>query len=664
MNHDASFLKGKTIIAYVRVSDEDSDPERQRRTIRNWAESNDLSISMWFEDTEGRNPRDESEKRVRFQQMMRLIESGGVHAVVVDAIERLGFKDQHEFGYFIHHFRSHGCIGWSTVDGNLSAVDPGAIFQNTAKTIGSALEQANIARRNLDEKAILARKGEYQGGYPPFGFDVVCFEDGKEVWRVVYDGGHHRRVKVMGDGTRHRYDGKGNFPSRDKDQILMVRPSIEFAWRLDAVRRMFEWVKEEGLSPAQVATRLNLEGIAPQVGEAWNKVVVKALLQNPVFLGYPTFNKRGQGKFVEWTGGAAKPASVAPGSVRPKKGRRRDSGDWIAPAQQQFPAIVDQSIFDDVQAKLKASSEKHGKTRSRRVASFWLRGLLFCGKCRKPMRAWNEPGWRTYFCGTYGTYGKHNPTGCRCHRVRADFIEGIVMDYLEETEKKVAVLHALQQKSGIPSAIEEGLKAAEARHDKSWKRMLAFVQESLEDGVQQVEILGQLIVVEKYGDDIRVPDGFTMHDLSDHFSSERRTDLERSIAEKEQEFDALFQEFRALKSQLAKDRVNEEMVRVEAELKELNEQLAPLSEEVRNHWRENVRMLSALETCRRVMKEGNDRKKAEAVKSVISEVVCHFRYSDVKATSQPKSFLERVEITSTEGEPWEFFPEGNTPGPD
>jgi hypothetical protein len=280
------------------------------------------------------------------------------------------------------------------------------------------------------------------------------------------------------------------------------------------------------------------------------------------------------------------------------------------------------------------------------------------------MRAWNEPGWRTYFCGTYGTYGKHNPTGCRCHRVRADFIERIVMDYLEETEKKVAVLHALQQKSGIPSAIEEGLKAAEARHDKSWNRMVAFVQESLEDGVQQVEILGQLIVVEKYGDEIRVPDGFTMHDLSDHFSSERRTELERSIAAKAQEFDDLFQEFRALKSQLAKDRVNEEMVRVEAELKELNEQLAPLSEEVRNHWRENVRMLSALETCRRVMKEGNDRKKAEAVKSVISEVVCHFRYSDVKATSQPKSSLERVEITSTEGEPWEFFPEGNTPGRD
>lgn len=32
-----------------------------------------------------------------------------------------------------------------------------------------------------------------------------------------------------------------------------------------------------------------------------------------------------------------------------------------------------------------------------------------------------------------------------------------------------------------------------------------------------------------------------------------------------------------------------------------------------------------------------------------------------KATNQPKSFLERVEITSKVGEPWECFPKGNTP---
>ena len=67
MNLDASFLKGKTVIAYIRVSDEDSDPERQRTTIRNWASKQGVEIAMWFEDTVGRNPRDESEKRVQFQ---------------------------------------------------------------------------------------------------------------------------------------------------------------------------------------------------------------------------------------------------------------------------------------------------------------------------------------------------------------------------------------------------------------------------------------------------------------------------------------------------------------------------------------------------------------------------------------------------------------------
>lgn len=664
MNLDASFLKGKTVIAYIRVSDEDSDPERQRTTIRNWAAKQGVEIAMWFEDTVGRNPRDESEKRVQFQQMMRLIEAGGIHAVVVDSIERLGFKDQHEFGYFIHHFRNHGCIGWSTVDGNLSAVDPGAIFQNTAKTIGSSLEQANIARRNLDEKAILARRGLFQGGYPAFGFDVVCFENDSEVWRVVYDGGHHRRVKVMADGSRQRYDGKGNFPSRDKGQKLMVRPSIEFSARLDVVKSMFQWAKDEGLSPAQIATRLNLDGVKPQVGEAWNKVVVKALLQNPVYLGYPTYNKRGQGKYAEWTDGAAKPATVAPGSIRPTKGRRKKQSDWIAPPELQFPAIVEEPLFNEVQDKLKASSEKHGKTRSPKVASFWLRGILLCGKCRKPMRAWNEPGWRTYFCGTYGTYGKHNPTGCRCHRVRAELIESIVMEYLEETGKKVAVLQAVQQGGGIPPVLLENLKSAEGRNAVAWKRLKVFVAEYLEDGKQRIEVFGQMIVVEKYGDEIKMPEGFSPTDLFSHFSTKKQAELQRDIAKHKKEFEKRYQEFKELKSQLAKDRANEEMVQIEAAIKSLQGQLEPLVEEVRDSYRENMRMLDAVGLCRKVMKEGNDRRKAEAVKGVVSEVVCHFRYSDIKATNQPKSFLERVEITSTVGEPWEFFPEGNTPEKD
>ncbi len=658
MNHDASVLKGKSTIAYVRVSDEDSDPERQRETVRSWAEKYSITISMWFEDTAGRNSRHKSDKRQHFQEMVKVIEAGGIDAVLIDSIERLGFKDQHEFGYFIHHFRRHGVTVWSTVEGNLSAADPGSIFSNTAKTVGSSLEQAGIARRNLDKKAIDARKGLYQGGYPPFGFDVVCFEKGNEVWRVVYDGGHHRRVKVILDGSRQRYDGKGNFPAKDNGQELMVRPSIEFASRLDAVRSMFQWAATEGLSPGQIATRLNLQGIKPQVGVAWNKVVVKALLKNPVYVGFPTFNKRGQGDFVEWSDGAAKPLQTdgAAKRIRPRK-----TSDWIAPAVRQFESIVPQPLFDEVQKKLRAASEKHGKIRSPKVESFWLRNLLICSKCGQRMRAWNEKGWRSYFCSTYGTYGKHNHSGCRCHRVRADLIEKIVLDYLEETGKKVAVLQAAQNEIEVPKSVMDKFVQADRKYTKAWRRLRSTVASFLDEGEQLVVIGNNRIPVKKEDDRIILPEGFSPLDLFQHFTEEKRAGLMAEIARMEQEFEETFRKYNEMKSERAKNLANDEMVHLEAAIKDLQSQLEPLDQEVIVSGQESLRMLDAVDHCRRVMSGSNDRKKAEAVKAVINQIVCHFRYSDNTAANQPKSFLDKVEITPTVGDPWTYFPNGNMP---
>jgi DNA invertase Pin-like site-specific DNA recombinase len=656
--NELQFLVGQLVVAYIRVSDEDSDAERQRKAITHWAHQHGLVIAFWFEDVEGRNPRDEAERRVQFQQMLRMIDGGQVRCVVVDTIERLGFKDQHEFGHFIHSFRTKGCVAWSTVDGNLSSVDPGKIFQHTAKTVSSKIEVSGTAYRNLSAKIGYAKNGEYQGGYPPFGFDVVCFDGDKEVWRVVYDGGHHRRVKVHPDGTRQRYDGKGNFPARDKDHKLRVRPSIEFADRLEIVQRMFGWVANESLSPSQIATRLNQLGIVPQVGEAWNKVVVKSNLRNPVFTGFPTYNKRAQGKYAECINGTTKHVELVPGEVRPKKGRIRRTEDMIQPETAQFISIVDIETFLVVQEKLDEASRKQGKKRSPKVASFWLKDLIFCGKCRKGMRNTSQNG-RAYYCSTYGTYGKVNPTGCKCHKVKADLIESVVLQYCEDIGGKLAAVHSVQTDLGIPSTIMEPLKAAEKRNTTAWNKMKNFLATFLEDGVQEIVVLGNRIKIEKFGDDIRLPDGFSPFDLFGHFYSAERQKLVLQIAELEAEFDELYSQFKALKSERAKNRANEEMVRVEDEIKNRQSKLEPIDDEIRASYRETSRLLDSLHSFRSATNEGNDRRKAEFAKSLVREVVCHFRYTDTKAANKPKSVLERVEIFPQVGDPTTCFPKGN-----
>ena len=274
------------------------------------------------------------------------------------------------------------------------------------------------------------------------------------------------------------------------------------------------------------------------------------------------------------------------------------------------------------------------------------------------MRNTSQNG-RAYYCSTYGTYGKVNPTGCKCHKVKADLIESIVLQYCEDIGGKLAAVHSVQTDLGIPSTIMEPLKAAEKRNTTAWNKMKNFLATFLEDGVQEIVVLGNRITVEKFGDDIRLPEGFSPFDLFGHFYSIEREKLVLEIAEMEAEFEELYSQFKALKSERAKNRANDEMVRVEDEIKNRQSKLEPIDDEISASYRETARLLNSLHSFKSATNDGNDRRKAEFAKSLVREVVCYFRYSDTKAANEPKSVLERVEIFPQDGDPTTCFPNGN-----
>jgi DNA invertase Pin-like site-specific DNA recombinase len=89
--HRTDTPKGNRGAAYIRVSDGDKqDPQRQRDTVQRWADNRGLSISRFYEDIEGRNPRAKAERRVHFQQMLADVQAGQWDWVVVDSQERFG----------------------------------------------------------------------------------------------------------------------------------------------------------------------------------------------------------------------------------------------------------------------------------------------------------------------------------------------------------------------------------------------------------------------------------------------------------------------------------------------------------------------------------------------------------------------------------------------
>ena len=84
------------------------------------------------------------------------------------------------------------------------------------------------------------------------------------------------------------------------------------------------------------------------------------------------------------------------------------------------PAIIEQSVFDEVNAKLEKGRQKHRHSKGH---EYILSGLLFCGDCGERM---------TGASGT-GKLGKtYNYYKCKCQRVKAESIEIATIEAIDE----------------------------------------------------------------------------------------------------------------------------------------------------------------------------------------------------------------------------------------
>src|SRR5204863_6345448 len=103
---------GSKLAEYIRVSSDKQDTQRQRDANNGWAERHGLPILFHFEDSEGRNPRDQSAKRADFQALLKAVEAGKVDTVIVDAQDRFGTKDAFEWDKLISLLRDNDCELW------------------------------------------------------------------------------------------------------------------------------------------------------------------------------------------------------------------------------------------------------------------------------------------------------------------------------------------------------------------------------------------------------------------------------------------------------------------------------------------------------------------------------------------------------------------------
>ncbi len=88
--------------------------------------------------------------------------------------------------------------------------------------------------------------------------------------------------------------------------------------------------------------------------------------------------------------------------------------------------IVEHRIFATAQQLLRERSTNHYRGVKKYDNTY--SGLMFCGDCGSPMFAMSRKDLaEAYTCGTYHVRGR---AGCTSHHVRADFLDGVVKDYI------------------------------------------------------------------------------------------------------------------------------------------------------------------------------------------------------------------------------------------
>jgi DNA invertase Pin-like site-specific DNA recombinase len=252
--------------AYIRVSDDKSDTERQYAAIRCFEERMGVTIQKpyWFKD-EGW-ARDKADKRPEFQRLLKLAESGRLRWIVVDQLDRFGTKNPHQLIHFIYRLQEVGCRLYDASGEEWTSEGISTIITAVVEGEKSKGEQISKSHRVLGAKAGYAREGEWQGGPVRLGFDVACFDrqSGAEYWRVVIEG-RNKRVKVYPNRRKERSDGEGNFPKIQPTQVLRITPSNDKS-KIQAAVSVFKRFATEAIRTTVLAHYLNGLGFRNSFG--------------------------------------------------------------------------------------------------------------------------------------------------------------------------------------------------------------------------------------------------------------------------------------------------------------------------------------------------------------------------------------------------------------
>jgi DNA invertase Pin-like site-specific DNA recombinase len=663
-------MNGQTA-CYLRVSDTPQDEERQRKALRAYVSKNNVDVppALWETDKEAR---DRSGRRPGFQRLLALAKKGEIGCILIERQDRFGTADADEWGYFRYLLRQAGCSLIEVTTGrDLTAPDIATRIISGLAAETSEREQLEKGIRSLGGRVSKARdKKCWNGGAAPYGFDKACLDSqGNPLWFLHYLSRSHGEMIVPCQRCRGTPRGlTDNAPCQDcrrmpvsvkcgtmprkkgaaGENVILI-PSEDQS-RVDLARQCFQLYTTRGEHTAGIAALLREAGFS-MYGHPVTHVAVQRMLENPCYRGNYAFGRIARGRFAKWDGDGVKelPAEERPPQGALPKARPRPRSQWVV-HDGLWQGLIDPATWEAAQKKL---ASRKGSRHPRIAAQCWLKGILYCGTCRRPMMARPKAGRNGYCCVTYhqkATYG--NPHGCHYHRISQAAAVQLVEDRLAEmkltlgdggSREAILKLYALcgRKLDDVARFIRDGVleslavlrrRFAEPGDDKLGGMISEFLElfggapEATPAWLLDFLMLDAVTLVPT--DDVNVGeariDAGAVRERMEAIEQEAAACAARRLA-------AVNEKLRVVvlaKAQAASPReraiLDGERAALEAEADRLEQQAVPMSERLRQLTEEVRGLVGRIDAAEKALAEGENMLKAEAVRQALGRVYLHF----------------------------------------